>query len=118
VAGRFPLLTDESVDGPYVYALGRRGWDVVLAREVFGEMTDDETLFAHAAAEDRVFVTEDRAVKAIAERWLREGRHFRGLIILPQQSMGAGEIAAALDELAAEENPFSPYPIVYIKPKR
>ena len=32
--------------------------------------------------------------------------------------MSAGEIAAALDELAAEDDPFSPYPIVYIKPKR
>ena len=74
MAGRFPLLTDESVDGPYVLALRIPGWPLVLAIEVFGEMTDDETLFAHAAAEDRVFVTEDRAIKAIAEHWLREGR--------------------------------------------
>ncbi len=116
--GRFRLLTDESVDGPYVRALQRRGWEIVLAIEVFGEMTDDEKLFAHAAAEDRVFVTEDRAIKAIAERWLREGRPFRGLIILPQQSMSAGEIAQAMDELAAEDDPFSPFPIVYIKPMR
>ncbi len=34
MAGRFPLLTDESVDGPYVRTLGRRGWDLVLAIEV------------------------------------------------------------------------------------
>jgi hypothetical protein len=79
-------------------------------------MTDDETLFAHAAAQGRVFVTEDRAIKAIAERWLRDGRSFRGLIILPPQSMSPGEIAEAMDELAKEDDPFSPYPIVYIKP--
>jgi predicted nuclease of predicted toxin-antitoxin system len=118
VAGRFPLLTDESVDGPFVLALARHGWESVRAIDMFGEMTDDEALFAYAAAEERVFVTEDRAVKAIAERWLREGRRFRGLIILPQQSMSAGEIAQALDELATEDDPFSPYPIVYIRPKR
>jgi hypothetical protein len=118
VAGRFPLLSDESVDGPYVRTLERRGWELVRAIDVFGEMTDDEALFAYAAKEGRVFVTEDRAIKAIAERWLREGRAFRGLIILPQQSMTPGEIAEAMDELAKEDDPFSPYPIVYIKPKR
>lgn len=81
-------------------------------------MTDDEVLFAHAAAGGRVFVTEDRAIKAIAERWLRDGRAFRGLIILPQQGMSPGEIAEAMDELAKEDDPFSPYPIVYIKPPK
>lgn len=57
MAGRLPFLTDEAVDGTYVLALKRRGW--VLAIEVFGEMTDDETLFAHAAAQDRVSVEAD-----------------------------------------------------------
>ena len=79
---------------------------------------DDETLFARAAAEDRVFVTGDRAMKAIAERWLREGRSFRGLVILPQPSMSSGEITEAMEELAAEDDPFSPFPIVSIKPTR
>ncbi len=81
-------------------------------------MTDDETLFAHAAKEGRVFLTEDRAIKAIAERWLREGRAFRGLVIVPQQKMTPGQIAEALDELAKEDDPFSPFPIVYIKPPK
>ncbi len=33
MAGRFPLTTDESVDGPYVRTLQKRGWDVLLAAE-------------------------------------------------------------------------------------
>jgi len=42
-------LTDENVDGPLIKALSARGWDVARAVDVFGERTDDETLFGYAA---------------------------------------------------------------------
>jgi PIN domain-containing protein len=80
VAGRFALFTDENVDGPLIKGLAARGWDVVRAVDVFGERTDDETLFAYAASHGRVFVTRDRPAEAIAIRWLAEGRTFPGMI--------------------------------------
>ena len=51
--GRFPLFTDENVDGPLIKALTARGWDVLRAVDVFGERTDDAVLFAYAAENAR-----------------------------------------------------------------
>ncbi len=119
MAGRFPLLTDENVGGPLIRALRARGWDLVRALDVFGENTDDDVLFAWAAEQGRVFVTDDRPAEAVAIRWLAAGRAFRGMIRCPQQGeMSTGELLADFDELAAKSDPFAGYPIIYLKPKR
>jgi predicted nuclease of predicted toxin-antitoxin system len=60
VAGRFPLLADACVNDYLVQGLKARGWDVVRAVDLYPEATKDEVLFARAAAEGRVFVTNDR----------------------------------------------------------
>lgn len=119
MAGRFPLFTDENVGGPLIHGLRERGWDVVRAIDVFGEETDDDVLFAWAAEMQRVFVTDDRPAEAVAIRWLDEGRPFRGMIRCPQQrEMSTGELLAAFEDLAAKDDPFGAYPLVYFKPKR
>lgn len=64
--GRFPLFTDENISGHLIKALSSRGWDVQRAVDAFGERTEDEVLFAHAAEQGRVFVTCDRPAEAIA----------------------------------------------------
>lgn len=115
MAGRFPLFTDENVAGPLIKALIARGWDVVRAVDVFGERTGDQVLFAHAAAQGRVFVTGDRPMEAVAIFWLREGRAFRGMIRCPTQG-SVGELLAAFEGLAEADDPFAGYPIVYIRP--
>jgi predicted nuclease of predicted toxin-antitoxin system len=74
VAGRFPVLTDACVNDHFVRALRDRGWDVVRAIDPYPERTKDEVLFERAAADDRVFVTNDRPAEAIAIRWLLAGR--------------------------------------------
>jgi len=119
VAGRFPLLTDIHVHDALVEALRRAGWDVLRAVALLPSNGDDEALFAYAAEHDRVFVTNDRPLEAIAIRWMREGRRFRGLVCWPQKHyrvMTDGELAQAFDEIAAKPNAFA-YPIEYIKPK-
>jgi len=74
VAGRFALFTDACVDGHVVEALARRGWDVMRAIDVSPEGTKDPVVFARAAQEGRVFVTNDGPLIAIATAYLNEGR--------------------------------------------
>jgi hypothetical protein len=119
VAGRFPLLTDEHVPGPLIKALLRLGWHIVRAIDIFGQRSDDAILFAYAAEQGRVFVTNDEPAEAIAVRWAREGRAFRGLVCWKQQRMSTAELVEAFEELATREPPFPPgYPVVHLKPKR
>ena len=116
----FALRTDNHVRQQIVDGLRARGWDVVRAIEVCRQGTDDEMLFAHAAEQNRVFVSSDEPAQEIPKRWLREGRPFRGMVCWPQkhhQRMSDGDFIAALEQLAADPNAFA-YPISYIKPAR
>jgi hypothetical protein len=102
-----------------VGALRRAEWDVLRAVDVLPSNVQDETLFAYAAGRDRVFVTNDRPLEAIAIRWLKEGRPFRGLVCWPQRHyrlMTDGDLVGAFDEIASRPDAFS-YAIEYIKRK-
>jgi hypothetical protein len=117
VAGRFPLFTDENVDGPLVEALRHHGWDVVRAIEIFGEKTDDTVLFEWAAAQGRAFVTTDDGIEALAERWVREWRPFRMVRWKQRRQVNVSKsgFVDAFETLARKENAFA-YPIEYLKP--
>ena len=43
--GRFPIHTDENVQGPVIEGLRARGWDVVLTIDAFGQRSVDEPVF-------------------------------------------------------------------------
>jgi predicted nuclease of predicted toxin-antitoxin system len=119
VPGRFPLLTDENVPGPLIDALRSAGWDVLHARDIFGEHTDDEVLIEYAARRERVLVSTDQDHLEIAHRWLRAGKPFRMVWWkqAPYQHLRPGAFVEAFDELAARaDDPFR-YPICYLKPK-
>jgi hypothetical protein len=120
VAGRFPLYTDTDVDGRVVKALLQAGWDVVRGIEAHPERTLDEIHFAHAARAGRVLVSNDFDMKAIADRWVAEGKSFSGLVWWHRRHYGAmtpGDFVSAFEERAALDDPFAGYPILHIKPK-
>ena len=120
MAGRFPLYTDADVHGPLIKALKKAGWDIVRAIDALPEGADDLPHFERAIALSRVLVTNDEDQEVLADQWYREGRPFRGVVAWRQEAysqMTNGEILEAFEELAAHDNPFSPYPIVRIKPK-
>jgi hypothetical protein len=119
VAG-FPLLTDNHVRQPILEGLRRNGWDVVRAIDTFPEGTADEILFAWAAEQNRVLVSSDEPAQEIPKRWMREGKHFRGMVCWPlrhHRRMTDGEFIAAFEELAVRPDAFA-YPIEYVKPKK
>jgi predicted nuclease of predicted toxin-antitoxin system len=116
VPGRFPLFTDENVDGPIIRGLRQRGWDVQHAREEFGQKTKDTPLLEYATSLNRVMVSTDKHHLQLAEQWVEEGRSFR-LIWWEQmrsQRILLPIVLDAFDEIAADETPFS-YPIRFLK---
>lgn len=116
----FPFFTDNHVRQPIVDALRRKGRDVVRAVDVFGQDNDDEELFAYAAREGRVFLTNDEGIHAIAHKWLQAGRSgFRMVYWWAEhrREMTDGDIVRALEELEVRLDAFV-YPIEYLKPKR
>ena len=103
MAVRFPLYTDADVHGPLIIALRARGWDVVRAIEFYSQGTADTVHFERAASENRVLVSNDRDMEVIANRWLAQGRPFRGLILWPQEHykrIGYGELVAQFEQLS------------------
>lgn len=119
MAGSLRLYTDADVHGPLVDALVEVGWDVVRAIDVLPEGTDDDVHFAEAVRRERVLVSNDSDMKALAEIWVERGLEFPGLIWWPRshyERMSVGDLLAAFEELGAVGEPCE-YPIRYIKPK-
>lgn len=120
MAGRFPLYTDADINGQVVEALRNLGWDLLRAVDTFPEGTQDSVHFERAATEGRVLVTNDRRVETIGHAWLETHKAFRGLICWPRshyRRMTPGDFVTAFEALAAQDDPFSGYPIVHITPK-
>ena len=116
--GRFPLYTDADIHGPLVDALVQKGWDVLRAIDRFPQGTDDSIHFEEAVRLGRVLVANDSDMKALAERWLSEGRRFHGLVWWPRKqyaSMSVSQVADCFETLAQQHEPFAEYPIVFIK---
>ena len=119
MAGRFPLFTDACVNGHLVEAQIKQGWDVVRAVDLYPERTPDPVLFARAAEQGRVLVSNDGPIERLALTWLEIGRPFR-LVFWPQQDYRRwtiGELLQAFEDLAAEDDPFA-YPIRRLKPRK
>ena len=114
---RFPVYTDADVHGPVVDGLIHRGWSVVRAVDAELEGTDDIHHFEAAASLGRVMIANDKHMKAIAERWIQEGRSFPGLVWWPRKAyavMSNTEILDAIEALATKPDAFA-YPIEFIK---
>ena len=120
MAGRFPLYTDNDVDGDLVKALRRAGWDIARGVDSLPEDALDPEHFEKAAELGRVLVTNDQPFVDTAHQWLEKGRRFKGMVTWPRahrKRMTIGDLAGKFEELAAKDQPFDPdYPIVRIKP--
>lgn len=115
MAGRFPLYTDADVHGPLTVALRGRGWDLVRAMDLYPQGTADDVHFERAAQENRVLISNDQDMEVIANRWLAEGRPFRGLILWPQEHykrMGYAQLVARIEALS---EPF-PHLVIHLRP--
>jgi predicted nuclease of predicted toxin-antitoxin system len=114
------LFTDNQVRGPLIKALRQRGRDVVRAVDQFGQENDDAELFAYAAREERVLLTCDEGIHAIAHAWLRQGRADFRMIYCSmehQQAMAIGDLLDAIEDILRKPDAFA-YPIEYVKPPR
>ena len=107
MAGRFPLLTDESVDGRIVRALRHKGWDVVRAVDLVGENSDDEDLLTRASLAGRALASTDADHLVIGNRWLRAGRRDFRLVYWAQGSVPVGQSIEAFESLAGREGVFA-----------
>lgn len=114
---RFPVYTDADIHGPIVGGLIDRGWNVLRAVDARPEGTDDIDHSELAASLGRVLIANDKHMKAIAERWIEEGRSFPGLIWWPRTAyavMSNAEILDAIEDLATKPGAFT-YRIEFIK---
>ena len=107
MAGRFPLLTDESVDGRIVLGLRHAGWDVVRAVDLVGEHSDDEDLLRRASFAGRALASTDADHLVIANRWLRAGRTDFRLVYWEQGSLPVGQFVDGFERLAGLEGAFA-----------
>lgn len=58
-------------------------------------------------------------MKRMAEAWYEHARAYVGLIWWPRryyETMSPGDFVNAFEELAAQSDPFSAYPIIHLKP--
>ena len=114
MAGRFRLYIDADVDGPLVHALRSAGWDLVRAIDLYPEGTSDPVHFARARAEERVLVSNDRDMRVLAEVALARQEGFPGLVWWSHRLYSRkthGQLVAAFELIAAEDDPFARYPI-------
>jgi hypothetical protein len=112
------LYTDEDIHGAVVDLLVQRGWDLVRAVDRYRQGTEDPIHFEQAAAEGRVFVTNDQPSIGTAESWLRDGRPFQGVVTWHNKHyarMSIGKIVEKIEDLTQEDDPFF-YPIRRVYP--
>ncbi|HLJ53480.1 MAG TPA: DUF5615 family PIN-like protein [Chthonomonadaceae bacterium] len=75
-----PFYADENIDGKILRGLRSRKIDVVTASEDRRNAIDDALVFQRASELGRVLLSQDEDMLRIAERCLRTGTDFAGLI--------------------------------------
>ncbi|MCL4820600.1 MAG: DUF5615 family PIN-like protein [Vicinamibacteria bacterium] len=112
---RFPLLTDENVDGPIVSALSRAGWEVHRAVDAVGERSDDSELLALAARQGWVVATTDTDHLSLVGQWssapIPRVVFWKNSL---QHRLRPGAWVTAFEALAQHPAPFGSSPVVFL----
>jgi len=99
------LYLDHNVRGAVVKGLRRRGLDVLTAFEDGHAEFPDAVLLSRAAELGRIVFTQDEDFLIIADQWLRDERHFPGLIYAHQLHATVGQIVEDIQLIAEAATP-------------
>lgn len=99
------LYMDHHVPSAITHGVRIRGIDVLTADEDGRAALDDESLLARATQLVRVLFSQDRDLLDVASGWLREGRHFAGLVYAHQLQVSIGKAVNDLEVLAKVAEP-------------
>jgi hypothetical protein len=94
------LYMDVHVPMAITRQLRLRKVDVATATEDGTNRLLDAALLEHATTQGRVVFTHDIRFKALAENWIRESRHFAGLIYGHAEGASIGHYVKDLDLIA------------------
>jgi hypothetical protein len=81
---------DVHVPAAITEGLRRRGIDVITSQEDGTRRSDDERLLQRASDLDRILVSQDEDLLAIASRWQASSLKFTGLVFAPQEGASLG----------------------------
>lgn len=100
-----PLYFDHNVDIANISGLRGRGVDVLTAQEDGTTTLDDEPLLMRASELGRVLVSNDKDFSAITAQWLRDGKHFTGIVRTRQEGISIGSMIHDLEIIASIMEP-------------
>jgi len=92
---------DVNVSMSITTGLRRRGIDVVTSQEDGTRSDDDEVVLTRATDLHRVLVSHDADLLTITRQWQTSGRHFEGLVFIPQRGSSIGQCVIDLELIAS-----------------
>jgi Domain of unknown function (DUF5615) len=93
----FGLYMDVHLPRAITEGLRRRAVDVLTSQEDGTRELEDEELLLRATQLDRLLVTQDEDLLAIAAKWQVDQRDFPSVVYCPQLGSGIGEIIEDLE---------------------
>jgi hypothetical protein len=115
---KLAFYADHNVPRAIVTGLRLRGFDVLTAREDGADQRDDVVVLERSTTLGRLLISEDHDFSGITARWLREGRTFAGVAIIPRQRLSVGQIMDDLELIALVEGPEGTRNQMYYLPLR
>lgn len=95
-----PLYMDHHVKAVITVGLRNRGVDVMTCAEDHTDQADDEQILQRAGELGRTVFTQDDDFLTLADKWLREGRDFAGVIYAHQLGITIGQAIRDLELIA------------------
>jgi hypothetical protein len=95
------LYMDVHIPAAVTAGLRIRGIDVLTSQEDGTREQDDASLLRRATELERVLITQDDDLLAIAAEWQQEGHEFAGVIYSHQLGLGIGEFIEELELIAS-----------------